>query len=122
MRSRLCLSASGVALLVLTLGTAPHAETQPSADFERRIALFNRYLDPLRTQAGIPGLSAAVVSGRRVVWEIGLGYADVERRIAAAPNTPYRIASLTKTFASTLLLQCVERGTLDLDQPIARSA
>ena len=87
-------------------------------DLDRRLALFARYVDPLRTQLGIPGLSAAVVSGGRIVWESGFGYADIERRIPATADTPYRIASITKTFTSTLLLQCVERGTLNLDQPI----
>ena len=89
-----------------------------SSDLDRKIALFARYVDPLRTQLDIPGLSAAVVSAGRIVWERGFGYADVERRIPATADTPYRIASITKTFASTLLLQCVERGTLNLDQPM----
>ena len=89
-----------------------------SPELDQRLALFTRYIDPLRTQLDIPGLSAAIVSAGRIVWQSGFGYADVERRIPAAPDTPYRIASITKTFASTLLLQCVDRGTLDLDQPI----
>ena len=106
----------GKALLAIaaTLVAWPAASQAP--DHDRRIALFARYVDPLRTQLGIPGLSAAIVSGGRMVWESGFGYADVDRRIPATPDTPYRIASITKTFTSTLLLQCVERGTLDLDQ------
>ena len=104
------------------LAAAATAVAWPAAsqapDLDGRIALFARYVDPLRTQLGIPGLSAAIVSGGRIVWESGFGHADVERRIPAAPDTPYRIASITKTFTSTLLLQCVERGTLDLDQPM----
>src|SRR5687767_6426559 len=98
------------------VATGPAAGQGP--DLDQRIALFARYVDPLRAQLGIPGLSAAVVSGGRVVWEGGFGYADLERRIPATADTPYRIASITKTFTSTLLLQCVERGTLDIDQPI----
>jgi CubicO group peptidase (beta-lactamase class C family) len=87
-------------------------------DLDRRLALFARYVDPLRTQLGVPGLSAAVVSGGRIVWEGGFGYADIDRGIPATADTPYRVASITKTFTSMLLLQCVERGTLNLDQPI----
>src|SRR5688572_3092040 len=98
------------------VATGPAAGQVP--DLDQRIALFARYVDPLRAQLGIPGLSAAVVSGGRVVWEGGFGYADLERRIPATADTPYRIASITKTFTSTLLLQCVERGTLNLDQPM----
>jgi CubicO group peptidase (beta-lactamase class C family) len=88
------------------------------AALDQRLALFARYLDGLRVQAGVPGLSAAVVLNRRIVWEQGFGYQDAEARIAATPASPYPVASLTKTFASTLLLQCVGDGRLDLDAPI----
>src|SRR5688572_6748935 len=103
-------------MAIAIVATGPAAGQGPNLD--QRIALFARYVDPLRAQLEIPGVSAAVVSGGRIVWEGGFGYADVERRIPATADTPYRIASITKTFTSTLLLQCVERGTLNLDQPV----
>ena len=106
------------ALLTLAAIVASWPAAGQSSNIDQRIALFARYVDPLRTQLGIPGLSAAVVSGGRIVWESGFGYADVERRIPATVDTPYRIASITKTFTSALLLQCVERGTLNLDLPV----
>src|SRR5262245_52142763 len=87
---------------------------QLAADREQRIALFTQYLEPLRIQAGIPGLSAAITSNGQIIWEGGLGFADVEARVAAAPHTPYPIASITKTATSTLLMQCVEEGRLNL--------
>lgn len=82
--------------------------------------LFERYLEALRQQAGVPGLSAAVVQNRRIVWERGFGFRDVEAAQPATPITPYPVTDLTETFAAVLLLQCVERGTLDLDAPVAR--
>ena len=85
-----------------------------------RLELFGRYVEALRLRARIPGLSAAIVHEQRVVWESGFGFQDVERRIVARPDTPYRIASLTKTFASSLLMQCLDRRTVDLDSPISR--
>jgi CubicO group peptidase (beta-lactamase class C family) len=91
---------------------------QRTGDREQRIMLFTRYLEPLRIQAGIPGLSAAITSNGRIIWEGGFGFADLETRVAAAPHTPYRIASITKTATSTLLMQCVEEGRLNLDAPI----
>lgn len=108
----------GIASLAIAATVVAWPAASQGPDLDRRIALFARYVDPLRTQLGIPGISAAIVSGGRVLWESGFGYADVERRIPATPDTPYRVASITKTFTSTLLLQCVERGTLDLDQPV----
>src|SRR5262245_30459953 len=108
--------AAVVGVLVFVVCAAPGA--QLGSDREQRITLFTQYLEPLRIQAGIPGLSAAITSNGRIIWEAGLGFADVEARVAAAPHTPYPVASITKTATSTLLMQCVEAGRLSLDAPI----
>ncbi len=103
--------------LALTLVFATGVVTAQQGD---QFDVFGAYLDSLRVQARIPGLSAAIVEDGEIVWERGLGLADVDRQVPATPDTPYRIASLTKTFTSTLLLRCVEEGRLSLDEPIAR--
>ncbi len=84
------------------------------------VALFERYLDPLRIQAGIPGMSVAIVQGGRVVTARGFGMADVERSIPAGEFTPYSIGGLTQIFGATLVLQLVERGRFDLVDRILR--
>ena len=110
---------AGVAVIsVIVFAVCADLSAQLTGDREQRIMLFTRYLESLRIQAGIPGLSAAITSNERIIWEGGLGFADLEARIAAAPHTPYRIASITKTATSTLLMQCVEEGRLNLDSPI----
>jgi CubicO group peptidase (beta-lactamase class C family) len=103
----------------MAFGWAADADARSSIQSDR-IALFDRYLAALRRESGIPGLSAVVLQDGEVVWEKAFGYADLERRIPARPDTPFPIASLTKTFTSTLLLRCVEQRTLDLDEPIRR--
>jgi len=107
-----------VAITVIVFVVYVSASAQLAGDCEQRITLFTQYLEPLRVQADIPGLSAAITANGRVIWEGGFGFADVEARIAAAPHTPYSIASITKTVTSTLLMQCVEGGRLDLDASI----
>jgi CubicO group peptidase (beta-lactamase class C family) len=89
----------------------------PAAD-QTQLDQFEQSLDYLRQQYGIPGMSAAIVSHGQLIWEGGFGFSDVENRIPATPDTPYRSASITKTFASMLLMRCVERGTLNLDTRI----
>jgi CubicO group peptidase (beta-lactamase class C family) len=81
--------------------------------------LFERYLEPLRVSAGIPGLSAAIVYQGKVVWERGFGLRDIEGNLEASPATPYAIGELTQPIAGALLLHCVERGLVRLDQPVA---
>ena len=105
-----------VALLASLSGMAVSGVSLAPAN--DRVELFERYVGGLQRQLGIPGLSALILEKQETVSEHGFGVADQEASIAVAPDTPFHIASLTKTFASVLLLQCVERGTLDLDAPI----
>lgn len=79
---------------------------------------FESYLELLRQQTGIPAISGALVQDGVVVWERGLGLANVEARIRATPDTPYAVADLTQMFSAVLLLQCVEQRHLRLNQPI----
>ena len=109
--------ALSLVLLLLTLCVPSAVHAQSGVDRERLIQ-FQASLDSLRRQYGIPGLSAAIVSNGRIIWEAGFGFQDVENQIPATPETPYRTASITKTFASMLLMKCVERSTLNLDTPI----
>jgi CubicO group peptidase (beta-lactamase class C family) len=84
------------------------------------LSLFERSLEQLRQESGIPGLSAAIVQRGVVVWERGFGMADLERSIPAAPETPYPVGDLTQTLAATLVLQQIERGSFDLNDRIRR--
>jgi CubicO group peptidase (beta-lactamase class C family) len=95
------------------------ASQGPSRENEERLAQLEKQVDGFRTQLKIPGLSAVVIKDQEVLWAKGFGHADLENRIAATPDTLYHIASLTKTFAATLVMQLVEQGKLDLDEPVS---
>ncbi len=84
-----------------------------------RVATFEREADQFRRTLQIPGMSAAIVQNQKVVWTRGFGYADLENKVPATPDTLYHIASVTKTFGSTLVMQLVEKGQVRLDEPIA---
>ena len=90
--------------------------TDPS---EEKLAEFEGTLERLRLQMEIPGLSAAITKNGRVVWAKGFGHANVEEDIPATPTTSFHLASLTKTFASTIIMQLVEQGLLDLQEPVS---
>ena len=82
------------------------------------LGLLETYLDALRQQAGIPGMSALVLREGSVVWERGFGFQDLGAHISATPDTPYLVGDLSQTIASILLLQCVEQRRLGLDDPL----
>lgn len=80
--------------------------------------LFERYIDALRVQVGIPGMSAAVLRDGAVEWERGLGRQDVERNVAALPDTPYRVGGLTQSISAAMLQMCADRGMLAINHAI----
>jgi CubicO group peptidase (beta-lactamase class C family) len=108
---------SALVLLIL-LATAASARQTPDPGDDLGPTAFQSYLELLRQEAGIPGLSGLLIQDDEVVWERGLGFADVEARIRATPTTPYLVADLTQTFSAVLLLQCVEQRILRLDGPL----
>lgn len=82
-------------------------------------SLFARYLDALRAEAAIPGMSAVVLQGGSVAWERHFGFQDVENAIPARWDTPYAIGGLSQIFGSTLLLKkCVDEGVRQLTDPV----
>jgi CubicO group peptidase (beta-lactamase class C family) len=64
-----------------------------------------------------PGLAIAVARGDSILWEEGLGWADPEKHIPVTVNTPFYLASTTKTITATALMILRERDRLDLDRP-----
>jgi CubicO group peptidase (beta-lactamase class C family) len=85
----------------------------------RDLPEFEARLAALRQELRIPGMSAAIAKGQRIAWARGFGNADLARGVPAADSTAYHLASLTKTFASTIVMQLVEAGQLDLEAPVA---
>ena len=104
-------------LILATAVTAVVTARQPrSLDFGA--SAFEGYIELLRQTAGIPGLSGVLIQDGSIVWERGLGFADVEARIPARPDTPYVIGDLTESFAAVLVLQCYERRQIILEREI----
>ncbi|HEX8474964.1 MAG TPA: serine hydrolase [Pyrinomonadaceae bacterium] len=95
------------------------AATQTLTDAQRLTRLESQ-LESLRQELKIPALSAAIVKNQKVVWARGFGFADVEAKIPANEHTPYHLASLTKTFASTIVMQLVQEGKVKLDDPVSK--
>ena len=80
---------------------------------------FENVLERIRTDLKIPGFSAAITKNRKIVWAKGFGYANREKSIEATPETVYHLASLTKPFAATIVMQLIEENKLTLDTPIS---
>jgi CubicO group peptidase (beta-lactamase class C family) len=112
-------SAAIITLLVLAAAVAV-AQQPPVFTPFGALPVLDNYLEALRKQAGIPGMSAAVVRDGVVIWEKGYGYQNTASKIPATPDTPYLVGDLSGTLAAVLLLECSERRQLNLNEPIRK--
>ncbi len=81
--------------------------------FESRLASFVK-------DNRLYGAAAGIVHGDELVWAAGAGFADVAATRSAGPDVLYRIASITKTFTGTAIMQLRDAGKLELDDPVVR--
>ncbi|HEX8398794.1 MAG TPA: serine hydrolase [Pyrinomonadaceae bacterium] len=63
--------------------------------------------------------SILVAENGKIIYKKGFGMANIEWNIPNQPDTKFRIASITKQFTATLVLQLVEEGKIKLDGNIS---
>lgn len=67
--------------------------------------LFTAWLEGQMLQKGTPGVAVGVVADQELVWAQGFGHANVAARIPMTPQTKFRIASHSKLFTATAVMQ-----------------
>jgi CubicO group peptidase (beta-lactamase class C family) len=108
------------AVLLSVTTSAPAQSVAEHPRVQQSINLVRVWLDAQRAYEQIPAVSAAVVHDQQLLWSGGIGYADIERKIAAAPNTAYSICSISKLFTSIAVMQLRDAGKVRLDDPVSR--
>jgi D-alanyl-D-alanine carboxypeptidase len=71
-------------------------------------------------QQGVPGVTLGLIEDQQVLWSGGFGYADLGSQRAMDADTICGVASITKTFTATAIMQLREQGRLSLDDPVGR--
>ncbi|WP_163333521.1 serine hydrolase domain-containing protein, partial [Klebsiella aerogenes] len=69
---------------------------------------------------GIPGLSIVVIRDRKIVKIAGYGSANLETRTPATPDSIYKIASLSKPFIASAILDLAADRKIGLDDRISQ--
>jgi len=103
-------------ILALVLCTACATASKPRVttdDLQFVDSLFSAY-----SGSTVPGASVVVIADGRVVLRRAYGMADLERRIAATPETDYRLASVSKQFTAMAVMLLARDGKLRYDQPV----
>lgn len=65
------------------------------------------------------GISAAVVKDGKIVYNNSFGYKNLETKTPLANDDVMRIASISKSFTATSLMQLVDKGIISLDDDVS---
>ena len=109
-RISLCLCVS-----VATSVASVSAQAQSHSTFEDIISLAQMKMREYR----VPGVAIGI-SDNGVVTTRGLGITNVEDPLPITEHTVFPIASISKTFAATMMMRLVEQGKVDLAAPVRK--
>ncbi|MHC4305444.1 MAG: serine hydrolase domain-containing protein [Planctomycetota bacterium] len=106
-----------VAALTALAGVAGSASAQPALPegFADNVSDFARTVMELHE---IPGLGIAVTRADEVVYAEAFGVRNIDTGEPLGPENLFHMASVSKPFVATAVVQLAERGKLDLDAPV----
>lgn len=87
------------------------------AESNKELQEIDSYILGQMKDLDIPGVAIGIVRGDQVVYTQGYGVADDAGR-AMTSDTPFLIASLSKSITALGIMQLVEEGKINLDAPV----
>jgi D-alanyl-D-alanine carboxypeptidase len=97
----------------------PAARVADDPEVQGAKRLFSAWLDGQIQYRGLPGIAVGVVLDQDLVWAAGFGFADTATKTPMTPQTKFRMASHSKLFTATAVMQLREQGQLRLDDPVS---
>ena len=111
-----CMGARGRLLLAL-VGLLGLADTSSAATSSSRAASADAIVEAALKEGPFPGISVAIEQRGAVVYSRGFGFADLERHTPVTPAVRFPVGSITKSFTCLSMMQLVDKGAVDLDEP-----
>jgi CubicO group peptidase (beta-lactamase class C family) len=80
--------------------------------------LMEHHFDSFLLRRGFNG-GILIAKNGEVVYEHYLGFRDLRKKDSLTANTPMHIASVSKTFTGMAVLQLIQKGKLQLNDPVS---
>lgn len=77
-------------------------------------------IDSIMKANPVVGISVAVVRDGKLVYTRSFGYKNLEQHIPLTDESIFRIASISKSFSSTALMQLVKKKKLSLNDDVSK--
>ena len=114
-------------LIVLAAFCRPGAAASPQAGERSElnstdVANFvDDFMAQKMTEFRVPGITFVMVNDGRILFCAGYGYADVDQKVRVDPASHiFNLASISKTFVATAVMQLAEQGRISLDEDVNR--
>jgi CubicO group peptidase (beta-lactamase class C family) len=104
------------AVLILVAAAAIHAQPAP----DRYKQQLEPQLQQMVRDQNIPGLALGVIENGRLAYAGGFGVMKIGEPQPITSETLFHMASITKPFVATSVMQLWEQGKVDLDAPVTR--
>jgi len=106
-------------LLLLTASLTLLAGASDDPEVRGAERLFESWIHGQIAYRNLPGVAVGVVQDQQLVWAKGFGYADVDSRTPMTPTTLFRMASHSKLFTATAIMQLRDAGKIHLDDTVS---
>src|SRR5438477_3939616 len=124
MNTRPLTHAATISLLVGLLTIITTAQTPEAIPKTDPVARLSTELEPkikAEIQQGhLPGFAIGVIRNGKLIYAKGFGVAKLGGNTTITSRSLFQMASVTKTFVATAVMQLVEKEKIDLDAPLIR--
>ncbi len=105
--------------LFIGLAAAPVIIPPGEISDAKVLAKLNEYIDQLIEEGDLSG-SVLIAEGEKVLFERAFGMANRETSRKNTLSTPFNLASSSKMFTAVAVMKLVQKGTLDLNDPVIK--
>jgi CubicO group peptidase (beta-lactamase class C family) len=107
------------ALIILALTPSVLAKSIAPADSEEFERFCDDFFSAKMSEYHVPGAAVVIVKDGKAFFSKGYGYANIEKKIPVEPQkTIFRVASVSKIFTITGILQLEESGLIDINDDV----
>lgn len=107
-------------MLILFTGPAKSNGGIGGEELKGQLHILESWLHAQMEYRNIPGIAVGIVHDGNLIYARGFGYENLETRAPVTPESLFRIASISKTFTATAVMQLRDAGKLTLENPIEK--
>lgn len=110
----------GLILLLAAVNAAGQTAPTPPADLTRLQTELEPKINDEIQKGHLPGMAIGIVKNGKLIYAKGFGVAKLGTNTPVTSRSLFHMASVTKTFVATAVMQLVEQGKIDLDAPVTK--